>query len=237
MKDKIRIFQFNGTSILIEFDSEINESLLQFILRLKENIVRGNSEHILQVNTAYNSLLVIYKSTINNFYTLKNQLLQLISQVDLKQKPDLAVRKIPVCYEEDFGWDLQLLSEELELSKSEIIRRHTKPVYTVYFIGFLPGFPYLGDLDKRLYHRRKSQPRTQISAGSVGIADKQTGIYPSDSPGGWQIIGRSPVTLFDPNQKKQMCYLKAGDKIQFEAISREEFESFQTRSKEHKFLI
>ncbi|NEV94176.1 5-oxoprolinase subunit PxpB [Psychroflexus sp. YR1-1] len=235
MKDKIRVFQFNETSILIEFDSEINENLLQIILTLKENIVRKNAQHILQVITSYNSLLVIYKSTINNFYTLKNQFLELISKVKLNQKLDLEVRKIPVCYEEDFGWDLQSLSEELELSKSEIIRRHTKPVYTVYFIGFLPGFPYLGGLDQRLYHRRKSQPRTQIPAGSVGIADKQTGIYPSDSPGGWQIIGRSPVTLFDPDHKTQMCYLKAGDKIQFEAISKEKFEYIQSRSKNFNF--
>lgn len=229
MTDKTRVFQFNETSILLKFDSEINEKLLNFILNLKENIVNNNHKQILQVITSYNSLLVIYNSTINNFYDKKKEFLQLVSEVKVINKSDSKVKKIPVCYEADFGWDLESLSEDLGLPVSEIIRKHTEPIYTVYFIGFLPGFPYLGGLDSSLFHRRKSQPRRQIPEGSVGIADKQTGIYPLDSPGGWQIIGRSPIRLFDPNQPEQLSYLKAGDKIQFEGISKEEFEYIKSQ--------
>lgn len=228
MTDKTRIFQFNKTSILIEFDSEINEKLLDFILSLKENIIDKNTKQILQVTTSFNSLLIIYISTINNFYDEKMKLLQLISEVNVQHKSNSEFKKIPVCYEADFGCDLDLLSEDLGLSISEIIKKHTQAIYTVYFIGFLPGFPYLGGLDSSLFHKRKSDPRRQIPEGSVGIADQQTGIYPTDSPGGWQIIGRSPIQLFDSNRTDKMCYLKAGDRIQFESISKEEFEYIQS---------
>lgn len=230
MTDKTRIFHFNTTSILVEFDSEINDELLEFILSFKENLVDQDTKQILQVVNAFNSLLIIYSFTINNFYDEKKKLLQLISEVNLRKKPEAEVKKIPVCYEKDFGWDLELLSEDLGLSISEIIRKHTQAVYTVYFIGFLPGFPYLGGLDSSLYHRRKSQPRRQIPAGSVGIAERQTGIYPLDSPGGWQIIGRSPLRLFNKEHTKQLCYLQAGDQIQFEPISKKEYESLDSQS-------
>lgn len=230
MTDKTRVFQFSNTSILIEFDSEINETLLDFILSLKDNLMADNNKSILQVITSFNSLLILYSSTINNFYGEEKRLLQLISKMKVQNKSDSEVKKIPVCYEEDFGWDLELLSDDLELAIPEIIKKHSQATYRVYFIGFLPGFPYLGGLDSSLYHRRKPQPRRQIPAGSVGIADKQTGIYPSDSPGGWQIIGRSPIQLFDPNHTERLCYLKAGDRIQFESISKEEYEYIQSQS-------
>lgn len=228
MKYKPRIFQFNEISVLIEFDAEINEKLLGFILNLKENLFKNKSKQILQIINSYNSLLIMYVSTINNFYDKENELLQLIADVKVLHKSDSNIKKIPVCYEDDFGWDLELLSDNLGLSKSEIIELHSKPIYTVYFIGFIPGFPYLGGLDSSLYHKRKPQPRRIIPSGSVGIADQQTGIYPTDSPGGWQIIGKSPIRLFNPNQTEQLCYLKAGDRIQFESISKEEFEYIQS---------
>lgn len=232
MRDKTRIFHYNKTSILIEFDSEINEKLLEFILNFKNKLLENGNEQILQVINTYNSLLIIYKSTINNFYNEKERLLVVISDINVTKKLDMQLKKIPVCYDKDFGLDLELLSDNLQLSISEIISRHTEPIYRVFFIGFLPGFPYLDGLDSSLYYRRKSQPRPQISTGSVGITDKQTGIYPLDSPGGWQIIGRSPIELFNSNQQNDLCYLKPGDKVQFEPISKEEFEYIQYQSNE-----
>lgn len=225
-----RIFQLNPASILIEFEADIHENLLYYILDFKTEILKNNAKSILQINTSYCSLLIIYNSSIRDFYSEKKSLMALISELKNAETADRKIKKIPVCYDSDFGWDLDLLSDDLELSVSDIIQKHSEPIYTVYFIGFLPGFPYLGGLNSSLFHRRKSQPRRQIPSGSVGIADQQTGVYPIDSPGGWQIIGRSPKPLFDPSNSERLSFLEAGDKVQFESISKEEFEYIQSNS-------
>ncbi|GAA0761441.1 5-oxoprolinase subunit PxpB [Psychroflexus lacisalsi] len=235
MSHKFRIFQINERSILVEFDEEINENLLNHLLYLKNKLLTDKHELILQVINSYNSLLIIYKHTINNFYEAKKDLLEQIYDSKIVNILDSPIKKIPVCYDHDYGWDLELLSEDLSLSVDEIIKNHSEAVYTVYFIGFLPGFPYLGGLDSSLFHRRKSQPRRQIPSGSVGIADQQTGIYSLDSPGGWQIIGRSPIQLFDSENPTRYCYLQAGDKIQFEPITKDEFEDIQSQFNYNKW--
>ena len=230
MERKPRIFQVNKTSILIEFDEDVNASLLKFLLNLKTSITENKSKLILQVINTYNSLLIIYKFTINNFYKEKLSLYHQISKVELDKPLQSKIKTIPVCYDDNYAWDLESLSNDLRLTKDEIIQRHSSVIYTVYFIGFLPGFPYLGGLDTSLFHRRKSHPRLKIPIGSVGIADTQTGIYPSESPGGWQIIGRSPIRLFDLSRKNHPCWLTAGDKVKFEPITKEKFEAIDRDS-------
>ena len=131
--------------------------------------------------------------------------------------------RIPVCYGGGFGPDLEGLSNLLKISPEDIIRLHSSFIYRVYMIGFLPGFPYLGRIDPRLETGRKSRP-APVAAGGVGIAGNQTGIYPVNSPGGWQIIGRTPVKLFDP-KKEPPVRLNIGDQVQFYAVSKEEFET------------
>ena len=128
-----------------------------------------------------------------------------------------------MCYDATFGLDLEELTSFYQLKKEEIIEMHSSAVYTVYMIGFVPGFPYLGGLAEKLIAPRKQNPRSAIAAGSVGIAGKQTGIYPLETPGGWQIIGRTPLKLFDVN-RQQPSLLKAGDKIKFNSISLNEYE-------------
>ncbi|MFO7745252.1 MAG: 5-oxoprolinase subunit PxpB [Psychroflexus sp.] len=235
MTHKSRIFQINETSILVEFDEKIDQNLLSYLLHLKKELSTDSHEQVLQIINAYNSLLIIYKFTINNFYDVKKRILEKISDVNIGNNLKLPIKKIPVCYDLDYGWDLELLSENLDLSIDQIIKKHSEVIYTVFFIGFLPGFPYLGGLDSLLFYRRKSKPRRQILAGSVGIADKQTGIYPIDSPGGWQIIGRSPIQLFNKNHSEQLCFLQAGDRIQFERISKDEFEYIQSQTNYNKW--
>jgi inhibitor of KinA len=232
--ESARIFQLNECSILIEFDREITKNLLYFLLNLKENIFLNKREHILQVTNTYNSVLVIYKSTINNFNGEKNNYFELISNLSTTDITKSLTKKIPVCYELDFGLDLEEVSEKTGLSISEIIKRHTHPVYTIYFIGFLPGFPYLGGMDSSLFCRRKSTPRSKINSGSVGIAGSQTGVYPSSSPGGWQIIGRTPLSLFDSHKIDTPCVLSPGDSLQFEPITKEEFDHLQSHPSDIK---
>ena len=126
--------------------------------------------------------------------------------------------KIPVCYDAVFGIDLKTISEEKNLPIEAIVKHHSQTIYTVYFIGFLPGFLYLGGLNETLYMPRKSTPRLKIEKGAVAIGGSQTGVYPSDSPGGWNIIGNSPIEFFNPKLKTP-CFAKAGDHIIFQPIS------------------
>jgi inhibitor of KinA len=134
-----------------------------------------------------------------------------------------SIKKIPVCYAAVFAPDLAALAAARGLSTEEVIALHTSTRYHVYMIGFMPGFPYMGNVPKAIEMPRLAVPRTKVTAGSVGIAGQQTGIYPQDSPGGWNIIGRTPYRLFDAEQE-QPCLLQAGDQVQFYAIDTDEFD-------------
>jgi len=148
-----------------------------------------------------------------------------LNSADTANLDSAQIMEIPVCYENDFGLDLQEIADFHDIDTESVIRLHTAPVYDVYMIGFVLGFPYLGGLDEKLYTPRKKSPRKVVPAGSVGIADRQTGIYPIQSPGGWQILGRTPVRLFDL-ERKNPFFLEMGDKVRFTAITRAEFESY-----------
>jgi inhibitor of KinA len=137
--------------------------------------------------------------------------------------------KIPVHYGGDFGPDLEKVAEYLCLTPKEVIQLHCSKPYFIYMIGFMPGFPYMGELPDALVTPRLKTPRLSVPAGSVAIAQKQTGIYPVESPGGWQIIGRSPVQLFDP-EKEPPALLRMGDLVQFFPISKKEFDEWNSQS-------
>lgn len=144
---------------------------------------------------------------------LKSQLERLFENLKPRQIQGRVV-EIQVSYGGEAGIDLISMAESKNMSAKEIVRLHTEPFYTVFFLGFLPGFAYLGGLDERLHHPRLASPRKSIAAGSVGIGGAQTGIYPSASPGGWNLIGKTDAVLFDP-KKSEPNLLKAGDKLKF----------------------
>lgn len=131
--------------------------------------------------------------------------------------------EVPVCYGGEFGPDLETVAEHARMDSVEVIERHSAPIYVVDMIGFMPGFPYLGGLDERLAIERRESPRTRVPAGSVGIAGSQSGIYPNASPGGWQIVGRTPLRLFEPRRKRPSL-LEAGDRVRFIPISEDRFD-------------
>jgi len=139
----------------------------------------------------------------------------------------LPAMEIPVCYEPEFGFDLEHVATHASLDGKEVVHLHSAAEYRVHCVGFTPGFPFLGGLNPKLATPRKDIPRKEIPAGSVGIGGKQTGIYPIKSPGGWNIIGRTPLRLFDP-QKDPPALLRAGARVRFRAITREEFERAMT---------
>ena len=136
------------------------------------------------------------------------------------------ILKVPVCYDAQFGIDLGAMAALTKQSIEAIIEFHSNEMYTVYCIGFMPGFAYMGNVPAAIQAPRHASPRPKVVAGSVGIAGPQTGIYPMDSPGGWQIIGRTPITIFDPAPSK-LALVKVGDQVQFYPISIDEFESLK----------
>lgn len=219
---KLKYSQYNSHSILIEWPSEINEKILHDIIKFKNKIAISFIKEKVELIYAYNSILVIYKSTIDNvndaFSALKECYLENNNVGDLT----FTTWDIPVCYDAEFSDDLEAFSKVKKLSKPEIISIHSETFYTVYFIGFLPGFLYLGGLDSRLFLDRKTTPNLNVKKGSVAIGGQQTGIYPQNSPGGWHIIGNSPIDLFNASQNPP-CVINTGDKIKFTSVSKYEY--------------
>ncbi|WP_127845720.1 5-oxoprolinase subunit PxpB [Psychroflexus aestuariivivens] len=234
MLNTATFIQYNEHSILIQFDTEINQKLLNNLLSFKNVLLEKEPKQILQIINTYNSLLIIYRFTINKFYDKKNEILKLLEAAKLKDEISNSVLEIPVCYDEEFGIDLQEISSLKSLETSEIIKLHSEPKYLVYFIGFLPGFPYLGGLNSKLFSRRKSQPRSNINAGAVGIGGEQTGIYPISSPGGWQIIGQTPIPLFDFSKSESKTLLNSGQFLKFMPISKSEFQHIENNLQDYE---
>ncbi|TXK85631.1 5-oxoprolinase subunit PxpB [Paenibacillus sp. N3.4] len=191
--------------------------------------------------TIYYDCFTVYQSGTSRDVLLPYEMVRLHIQTaiadfekEMKNERDEAVRAvdIPVCYGGIYGPDLEEVAAYHGVSSDEIVRRHTAQEYPVYLIGFAPGFPYLGGLDKRLETPRKAIPRTKISAGSVGIGGAQTGIYPLETPGGWNLIGRTPVVLFQPHADIPSL-LKVGDLVRFVAITPEQFDFAAERNSEY----
>ena len=237
--NNIHFFQISENAISLEFGDDINELLLEKITRINQCIKQKPFAGLLSTIPAYNTLTLYFNfDDLMNDVSVKGatcleKILAYVEAINVETKNNQSTQnqiiQIPVCYDYTFGYDLEELSLFHQLKREEIIEIHSSAVYTVFMIGFVPGFPYLGGLSERLTSPRKQNPRPAIPAGSVGIAGQQTGIYPLETPGGWQIIGRTPLKLFDVN-KKQPSLLKAGEKIKFESISLNEFEDIAKKN-------
>lgn len=190
---------------------------------------------------AYNSLTVYYNPIAVYFSIIEKHekspykivsalIIDYLNQLSSNEKTEERLVKIPVAYGGEFGPDLEYVAAYHGLSVNEVIEIHTSNDCLVYMIGFAPGFPFLGGMDERIATPRKESPRLAIPPGSVGIAGKQTGIYPLETPGGWQIIGRTPLDLFLPNETPPTL-LQSGDIIRFVPISHEEFASYKEGEK------
>lgn len=225
MSKNAEINPFGQHAFLIEWSDEITLYNHEEVTKINAIIRERFENFIIETVPAYQSLAIYLKKDIDTSYFIES-----ISQVlnDGTETIDRTEREvhIPVCYDTEFGMDLENMSKLHDLSIKSIIAHHTKRLYPVYFIGFLPGFPYLEGLNPMISTPRKEKPRSIVKAGSVGIAGDQTGVYPIDSPGGWNIIGRSPISFFDV-RKENPSLLKAGDLIQFFAVSKEEYDKIK----------
>lgn len=197
---------------------EINLRIRAMVSRLTDSLPPGVDEII----PTYCALILVYDPVITDPDTLVPVLAGMNAGLNEISLPEPEIVELPVCYHPSLGPDLGHVAEVNGLTPDAVIEIHTRPLYPIYMIGFTPGFPYLGGLPEQIHTPRLSTPRTHVPAGSVGIANNQTGIYPIDSPGGWQLIGQCPVKLFDPLRETPIL-LRAGDRLKFEAVSLEEF--------------
>jgi inhibitor of KinA len=214
--------KFGENSILVEWPSIICESILKNILLFKSEIVKAHLDINTYVKTSYNSLLVTYsKKSVDS--SKVTELKNIYKSIRSIKKQVFNKWVIPVCYDISFGKDLVFLEKSLSIKKEEIISLHSSKEYRVYNIGFLPGFLYLGGMDTKIHHPRKEKPSLNIEKGAIGIGGSQTGIYPNKSPGGWNIIGRTPVNLFDI-ENASPCLINSGDIVKFISISLEQYQ-------------
>jgi KipI family sensor histidine kinase inhibitor len=207
--------------LLVELGDEINRQINQKVRALFIGIKGHDLKGIKELVPGYRSLMVVYDPLGGSLSSLKSQIMDIWGTVDEAQLPSPRIVEIPVVYGDEFGPDLEWVASYLKMTPEEVIRLHTQPTYQVYMIGFMPGYPYMGEVVDSLVTPRRETPRTHVMQGSVGIAQKQTGIYPVTSPGGWQIIGRTPIRLFDP-QKNPPSFLEMGDRVNFYAITAKE---------------
>jgi inhibitor of KinA len=228
-----RISPLNECAAVINFGNIISEPVNNRVLSIRSWLLHHPFTGLKDMVAAYSSLTIYYDAAlIYNTYPPGHTVFDLVksrleeacamaTEVEVSSK---AV-SIPVCYDPVFGYDLALVAEEKNISAEELVQLHCSKSYRVYMLGFLPGFAYMGKVDERLVIPRKPLPREQVAGGSVGIAGWQTGIYPSTSPGGWQIIGRTPMQLFNPRHDPPVV-LSAGDTVTFYPISVEEFQNY-----------
>jgi KipI family sensor histidine kinase inhibitor len=215
--------------LLVEFSAEIdletNQKIHAFCRLLEDDLPEG----IVEIIPSYRSLVLVYEPLVVDMPKLQEKLVILYGDVESAIDLNAEIVEIPVCYGGEFGEDLEYVATHNGLSVDQVISIHSGTLYPVYMIGFTPGFPYLGDLSEKLHTPRLATPRTLVPAGSVGIANNQTGIYPIDSPGGWQLIGRCPYKLFDPLRSNPFL-VKAGDQLRFIPVSRQDFFALQTET-------
>lgn len=217
--------KFGDKAVLVNFDQKIDPEVNLKVIRLYTQLEKSKVKGIAYFIPAYCSLTIGYDPSLVAY----EKMVSLIHSIDLESVEDVFPSKlleIPVCYHENFAWDMQEVSLQTGLDPDRIVGIHTSIEFQVYMVGFLPGFPYLGRLPETLHCSRKTNPRLKVPALSVAIAGAQAGIYPVASPGGWQIIGRTLLPVFRPWAEEPFL-LKAGDKVRFYAITLEEYE-FQT---------
>ena len=229
-----RILTSSDCSFCVEFGNEISEQINEQVRAYTMAVEAAGIEGVTELVPTYRSVTVHYKPEVIGWSKLYTQLSKLTETLSAAEFPPAETIRIPVLYGGEYGPDLKSLAELHGLSEQEVIELHTAPDYLIYMMGFLPGFCYLGGLDKRIATPRLKTPRVKIPAGSVGIAGEQTGMYPLESPGGWQLIGMTPLKLYDPQREKPIL-LEAGSRLKYYAIGEEEYMQIRRREYPEEF--
>jgi KipI family sensor histidine kinase inhibitor len=213
------------SALVVEFGDEISEEVNRKVHTLADVLRKRSLLGLGELVPTYRSLLIHYDPLCLSCGEVKATVSEALQEAGGKPTLELRVVEVPVVYGGEFGLDIQFVAEQNGLSVEEVIALHSGADYTVYMLGFSPGFAYLGGLPEVLATPRLPTPRKLVPAGSVGIAGAQTGIYPIATPGGWRLIGRTPLRLFDPAQEPPVL-LRPGDRLRFVPISGEEFRTY-----------
>ncbi len=222
----MKIIPASDSSLLVVFGNEISPALHQRVMALFHGLQDARDPRIRNLHPGYASLLIDFDPLRLSDAELDSILQQLATAHGHLVESPQDVATIPVCYDIEFGPDLPDVAQHAEISPEEVVRLHSSPTYLVYFLGFSPGFVYLGALPQALHMPRLPTPRRAVAGGSVGIAGNQTGIYPLDSPGGWRLIGRTPLHMFDPVATPP-TRLQPGDRVKFCPVDRATFDHME----------
>lgn len=213
-------------AIVIDVGNEINEETQKYVRAISALLEASPSVWLIEIIPAFTTITVFYDPLEAVYATVKTELEERIAETSEEVMADSRTIEIPVCYGGDFGPDLEFVAQHNNLTTEEVIQIHTSGIYSVHMIGFAPGFPFIGGMSEKIAAPRRDSPRLRIPERTVGIAGKQTGVYPIETPGGWQLIGRTPLRLFRPEQEIPSL-LRAGDQIVFKRISENEYHSWR----------
>ena len=204
-----------------EVNREINTGVIKLFHHIKKEVLQGNLNGVLNYTPSYNKLIINFDLSITNYKKIEKELKNLkVPNSIYKNSKKI---QIPICFDDEFGLDLNNISKQLNMSKNEIINAHLNKEYFCYMTGFIAGMPFLGDINEAIRINRLETPRVSVPKGSVGITEQFCNIYTFESPGGWNIIGNTPIKVFDKLNLNSPTLVNPGDKIKFYQISKQEF--------------
>ncbi len=219
--ENIQFYPLGDVAVILQFEEIISHQTQQIILSISNFLDEYSFDGLIEYVPAYTSVTLFYDPLLITYAEIVDNLKEMLNELSEAQI-DSNIVDIPVCYGGQYGPDLDFVATHCGIGITEVVDKHTRVEYLVHMIGFAPGFPYLGGMDADLEVPRRENPRTLVPAGSVGIAGIQTGIYSIQTPGGWQLIGRSPIKLFDLDRELPSL-VKMGDKVRFRAINESDF--------------
>ena len=215
------ISNLGDSALCCDFGNEINRETNSHVIKYFKNLQKLNLKGITNITPSYNKLIISYDLSIVNFQNLKEK----IKNLNLKETEDKEAKiiKIPICLDDEFSLDLNRLSEKLEIKKDKIIQSFLSKEYFCYMTGFIAGMPFLGNIDSKIRLKRLETPRVKVPKGSVGITEQFCNIYTFESPGGWNIIGNTPIKVFDKFNNISPAKINPGDTVEFYKISKSEY--------------
>jgi inhibitor of KinA len=236
----LHVHPVNENTLTICVGDSIDREINNRVFKIYHQLLKNRHAWWLDIIPAYATISIVYdvlairKQHVSAFDWMKTQIETLVQDIPEGNAVPLRHVQVPVCYDAAFAWDAERIRQEKNISMDELVSLHTSKVYHVFMIGFLPGFAYMGSVDPRIAIPRIPTPRTKVPVGSVGIAGEQTGIYPLESPGGWNIIGKTPLKIFDQEAATPVLF-RPGDQVTFTPIAKKEYDSFNPSA--FKFLI
>lgn len=224
----VRFLNAGDTAMVVEFGDGIDRALSDRVLRLGARVRAARLRGVVETVPTFRSLMVHYDPLSTDHGSLQRELGALLEDDDASTG-EARLWRIPACYEAAYAPDLEEVAQRTGLTAAEVIRLHSGTLFHIYMIGFVPGYPYMGDLPPALVLPRRADPRVRVPPGSIAIASSMTAIYPLESPGGWHLIGTTPIRLFDASQPRPALF-SPGDKVRFEPVDAPQFEEIRQAS-------